>query len=181
MRNTILGFGALACIVVGVPTFISFMILGDRPPPSYAMAVGYLIMLIAFSTIFVAVKRYRDRELGGVIRFWPALQIGLGITLIGTLFYVLTWEAVLLVKGPGYIDMQVGFEVARKRAAGESEAKIAEMLAYLPAYRDNIFFRMPITALEILPVGLAVSLVSALLLRSPRFLPARATVPAPAP
>jgi hypothetical protein len=36
----------------------------------------------------------------------------------------------------------------------------------------NPLFRIPMTFLEILPVGLLVSLVSALLLRNPKLLPA---------
>jgi hypothetical protein len=38
---------------------------------------------------------------------------------------------------------------------------------------SNPFFRMPITFIEIFPVGILVSLISALLLRNSRFLPAR--------
>ena len=38
----------------------------------------------------------------------------------------------------------------------------------------NPLFRLPITFTEILPVGLIVSLISALLLRNSRFMPARA-------
>ncbi|MEI9926854.1 MAG: DUF4199 domain-containing protein [Sphingomonas sp.] len=36
-------------------------------------------MLVALTFIFVGVKRYRDVENGGVIRFLPALGMGLAI------------------------------------------------------------------------------------------------------
>ena len=39
---------------------------------------GYLTMLVALSMIFIGIKRYRDHELGGVIRFLPAFAMGLG-------------------------------------------------------------------------------------------------------
>jgi hypothetical protein len=38
---------------------------------------------------------------------------------------------------------------------------------------DNPLYRLPMTFAEIFPVGLLVTLVSAVLLRNPRFLPAR--------
>jgi hypothetical protein len=38
----------------------------------------------------------------------------------------------------------------------------------------NPLFRLPVTFIEIFPVGLLVSLISAALLRNSRFLPARA-------
>src|SRR4029079_13014119 len=40
--------------------------------------LGYLIMLVALSSILVGVKQHRDQALGGVISFRTALLIGLG-------------------------------------------------------------------------------------------------------
>jgi len=40
-------------------------------------------------------------------------------------------------------------------------------------HRNNPLFRLPMTFVEIFPVGLLIALVSAGLLRNPRFLPAR--------
>jgi hypothetical protein len=48
--------------------------------------------LIAISGIFLAVMRHRDHNLGGVIRFWQALVIGLGISLVAGIFYVAAWR-----------------------------------------------------------------------------------------
>ena len=58
---------------------------------------------------------------------------------------------------------------------GASAAALAEEAAKLEPMRVNYrnpLFRVPMTFMEIFPVGLLVSLVSALLLRNPRFLPA---------
>ena len=72
-----------------------------RPPLPYGVALGYLIMLVALSTVFVAIKRRRDTALGGAIRFWPAFGMGLAISLVASLFYVVAWEAALTVTGMG--------------------------------------------------------------------------------
>ena len=62
------------------------------------------------------------------------------------------------------------------RAKGASAAEIAKVaaeMAKLKADYANPFYRLPLTFLEIAPVGLLVSLVSAGLLRTPRFMAAR--------
>ncbi|HEY0114138.1 MAG TPA: DUF4199 domain-containing protein, partial [Allosphingosinicella sp.] len=53
------------------------------------------------------------------------------------------------------------------------QAKITETEGMVEAYK-NPLFRMPLTFVEIFPVGLLVALVSAAILRNPRVLPARA-------
>ena len=60
-----------------------------------------------------------------------------------------------------------------KGASAETLAKLsAEMEAFKVQYADPLF-RLPMTFVEIFPVGVLVSLISAALLRNSRFLPAR--------
>jgi hypothetical protein len=66
--------------------------------------------------------------------------------------------------------------VEQARARGAGAAEIARMRAEMDAFRvqyANPLFRLPMTFVEIFPVGVLVSLASAALLRNPRFLPAR--------
>ncbi len=51
--------------------------------------------LFVSGVIFLGVKRYRDQELGGVIRFGTAFMLGLGIAVVASLAYVLLWEVYL--------------------------------------------------------------------------------------
>ena len=62
---------------------------GIDVPMNTGMAIGYLTMLIGLSTVFLAVKRRRDADQGGVIRFWPALGLGLAISVVAALVYAL--------------------------------------------------------------------------------------------
>ncbi|MBD3760534.1 DUF4199 domain-containing protein [Sphingomonadaceae bacterium G21617-S1] len=176
MLRTVLTYGIVAGLIVGIPSFAITVLFADRPPLPYGMALGYLIMLIALSTVFVAVKRRRDDQLGGVIRFWPGFGLGLAISLIASLFYIAAWELALSITGTGFLANYTEAMVAdaAKRGAGAAElAGIrAEMDAFWVSYR-NPLVRIPYSFIEIFPVGLLVSLVSAGLLRNPRFLPAR--------
>jgi hypothetical protein len=141
---------------------------------------GYLVMLATLSLIFVAVKRYRDVECGGVIRFGRAFLLGLGVAVVAGLVYVIGWELYLAASGGEPSEVLTSYlnaMLADMRAAGASEAAIAarrvEMEPYVQAYR-NPLSRMLITFSEIFPVGLLVALVAALVLRNPRAFPARA-------
>ena len=149
------------------------------PVPNHASSVwfGYLVMLVALSLIFVGVKRYRDVECGGVIRFGRALRLGLGIAAVAALLYVLGWELYIAVSDTDYIAQYSAGIIDGMRAEGASaaaiEAKRGELRSLAEMYR-NPLWRMPMTFSEIFPVGLVVALVSATLLRNPKLLPARA-------
>ena len=59
---------------------------------------------------------------------------------------------------------------------GIDPAALAKLTADMEAFKTqyaNPLFRLPMTFIEIFPVGVLVSLVSALVLRNPRALPAR--------
>jgi hypothetical protein len=147
--------------------------------PSHATSewVGYLVMLAALSLIFVGMKRYRDVECGGVIGFGRAFKLGLGIAGVAGLVYVLGWETYLAVTGWDFMRDYADSVTEGMRAKGASaaaiDAKVAEMRDLAIKYRDPLF-RIPITFIEIFPVGLLVALVSAALLRNPKLMPARA-------
>lgn len=177
MFRTILLWGTVAGLIVGSILFGTTVAMADHPPSmGIGMAIGYTSMLIALSAIFVGVKRHRDDALGGVIRFWPAFGMGLGISVVAGVFYVLAWEAALAVTGLDYGAKFAEHLIAQRRAEGASAAELAritaEMKAFSVQYADPLY-RMPMTFTEIFPVGVLVSLISAALLRRSSFLPAR--------
>lgn len=138
---------------------------------------GYLTMLVALSMIFLGVKRYRDTEKGGVIRFLPALAMGLGIAVVAGVIYVVVWEIYLAASGYHFMDAYVAGIIAADKAKGMSGTALAAKIAELDAMKTNYanpLFRVPMTFLEIFPVGLIVAVLSAAVLRFPKVLPARA-------
>lgn len=141
-----------------------------------SLAFGYAVMLIAMSFIFIGVKRYRDIEGGGVIRFWRAFGLGLLIALIAGIAYALVWEAYLAATHYRFMDEYIAATLANARASGKSAADIARMTTDFDSMRAmyaNPLYRLPMTFMEVAPVGLLVAFVSAALLRNPRLLPAR--------
>jgi hypothetical protein len=136
---------------------------------------GYLTMLIALTFIFVGVKRYRDVEKGGVIKFFTAFAVGLGIAVMASLIYMLMWEIYLALTHYTFMDSYIDGIIRARKAAGVSGPALAKQIAQLNEMRAeyaNPLYRLPMTFLEIFPVGFIVALVSAALIRSSKFLPA---------
>lgn len=173
MGRIIAVYGIIAGIIVAVGMQIGINLVTDHG--ALGMVVGYLTMLVALSMVFVGVKRYRDTALGGVIRFWPAFGIGLGIAGVAGLCYVAGWEAYMYATDYTFMDVYMKQALAAKVAAGASAAELTKLSAEMEALKAqyaNPLFRMPMTFAEIAPVGLVVALVSATILRNSRAFPA---------
>lgn len=178
MLRTILIYGTIAGLIVAAPTFGLPVAMNGQPEISggLGMVIGYTTMLVALSAIFIAIKRSRDIDGGGVISFWRAFAIGLGVSVVAAIFYVLAWEAALAVTGMDFAGSYAKGVIAQKKAAGASAAELKHFIAEMDAFRvqyANPLYRLPMTFTEIFPVGVLVSLISAGLLRNRGFLPAR--------
>ncbi len=175
MLRIALVFGSIAGLIV-IAVLIAGISLGGH---SHFTSVwfGYLVMIVALSMIFLGIKRYRDTEKGGVIKFLPAFLLGLAIAAVAGVIYVVVWEGYLAASGYRFMDSYVAGIIASKKAHGLSGAALAAEVAQLNALKiqyDNPLFRLPMTFLEIFPVGFLIALISAAVLRFPRVLPARA-------
>ncbi len=169
MLRTILSYGVIGGLIAG--GILSIIVTNfEGATGQYGMAIGYLVMLIGLSTIFLAIKRQRDVAGGGVIRFLPALGMGLAISLVAGVVYAICWDVALHIIGiDAFIDKFAGTMTEGKHGAELAKAQ-AEMEGFRTAYH-NPFFRLPMTFVEIFPVGVIVSLLSAGLLCNSRFLP----------
>jgi hypothetical protein len=176
MLRTIIKYGVIAGLVVGGFEFATFVAFSGMPPLKYGMLIGYTTMLVALSAVFVGIKRHRDVDRGGVIGFWQAFAIGLGISFIAGIFYVIAWEVVQAMTHMDFGGAYANAIIASEKAKGASAEALARLSAEMEDFKvqyANPMFRLPMTFVEIFPVGVLVSLVSAGLLRNSRFLPAR--------
>lgn len=174
MLRIVLIYGVIGGVIVAVPMLVSMRTTTEGSIPENAALYGYLSMLLAFTMVFVGIKHYRDKVLGGVIRFLPALAVGLGISAVASLFWVVGWEITLASGfdfGGAYTQSVVAAAEARGAPAAEIEQVRADTARFLSMYA-NPLFRLPITFIEMFPIGVLISLISAALLRSNRFFPA---------
>ncbi|MBI3677826.1 MAG: DUF4199 domain-containing protein [Proteobacteria bacterium] len=172
MVRTSLVFGGLAgSIVIGISLVI--IVLGHEG----SLWLGYLVMIFGLSMIFFGIKRHRDGALGGVIKFLPALGLGLAIAVVASLIYMAVWEVYLAATHYTFMDSYVASAIAAAKAKGVSGAALQNEIAQLNAMKEsyaNRLYRMPMTFMEIFPVGLIIAVISAAVLRNPKVLPARA-------
>ena len=126
---------------------------------------------------FLGIKHYRDKALGGVIRFVPALLVGLGISAVACIIYAIAWEVSLAISGFDFGSFYAKQMIEGAQAKGVSAEELQKVTASAEAFAKsyaNPLYRFPMTFIEMFPVGVLISLISAGLLRNPRVLPARA-------
>ncbi|GAB3329722.1 hypothetical protein GCM10027299_33520 [Larkinella ripae] len=132
------------------------------------MALGYASMVLAFSVIFVGIKNYRDKYSDGTISFGQAFKIGLYITLISSSLYVLVWLIDYYVFIPDFMDKYTAHVLREAQSDGASPAELAtkagEMENYKAMYKNPLLVVL-LTYTEVMPIGLVISIICALLLK----------------
>ncbi len=175
MKKIVLIYGLIAgAIILGV-SYLVFVVLGDQFSHLQNEFFGYLVMVVGLSMIFVGVKQYRDKYLGGVIKFGKAFLVGFYIALVASTIYVANWEVYMQTAGSeDFITSYQNSMIEKMRENGATEAEINAQIEQNEYYADmynNTFFRILITYSEILPAGLIISLLSAALLKNAGLLP----------
>jgi hypothetical protein len=173
MKRNILVFGLIAGAIVsafmGTSMAISGCSAGNQTSMLTSMVVGFAGMAAAFSFIFVGVKNYRDKQNNGIITFGKAFLMGLMISLIASTMYVATWAVEFHFFMPNFIDSYTDMQINQITASGkpdtEIQAAIAEARQVNDNYKNNLLFFAMYTYAEILPVGLIITIISALILR----------------
>lgn len=171
MQKNILIYGLIAGVLVSV-----FMLLGinyfshceGSVDYTTSMLIGYASMLIAFSLVFVGIRNYRDKYNGGLISFGKAFKTGILIVLIASTIYVIAWLIDYFFFIPDFMDKLLAQKLDQLKGDGASQAEInkeaKEMTDMMKLYK-NPFLAALFTYVEILPVGLIVTLISALILK----------------
>jgi hypothetical protein len=175
MIRLILIYGTIAGLIVAIPMVWLMMSLTEETSPDNGALYGYLTMIVALTTVFLGIKHYRDKVQGGVIKFWTALSVGLGISAVASLIYVAGWEISLAFSGFDFADSYSKAMLDTAQQQGVSGAELERVAADAQAFVEmyaNPLARLPITFIEMFPVGVLISLLSAGLLRNSRVLPA---------
>jgi hypothetical protein len=179
MKKVVLTFGLISGLIIAVLVWVNTWLLASGHL-SYDRAelTGYASMLIALSMVFFGIKSYRDNHAEGHITFWKGVQVGILISLISGVLYFAGAESYGIAH-PGFVDnfVQRASEqtVNKMRAAGSSQEQIDKSVAEIDQMKgllQNPLIFFFICLIEILPVGIVVTLISAALLRKKELLPA---------
>lgn len=130
--------------------------------------VGYAAMIVIFSFIFIAVRHYRNKFNGGSIGFGSAFKMGALIAFIAATCYVLTWLLYYYLFVPDFLDKYIPYVLNSAASGGATPAEVAQKTSDMDKFREmykNPLFVVLVTYSEVFPVGLIVSLISALILK----------------
>lgn len=168
MKRIVLVYGAISGVIISLFLVSSIGYCYASGNFEGNMLVGYASMILSFSLIFVGIKNFRDKQNEGIISFGKAFQIGLYITLIASTCYVLTWLIDYYFFIPDFMEKFSNHALEMAKSNGESAAEISQKSKEMETYKE--MYKSPIgvtllTYLEILPVGLLVSVISALILK----------------
>ncbi len=168
MKETVLKYGlrsgailsALMVITIGGAKLLGM----DDHMGVGGMVIGYTTMVLSFTMIHFGIRSYRDTVLGGSVGFWPALRVGLLISLIASACYAASWQVLYRTMMPDFAEKygEQAVNQARERGApaAEVEKVRSEMAKFAVSYK-NPFYNFAMTILEPAPVGILIALISA--------------------
>jgi hypothetical protein len=173
MKKTVLTFGLISGFLMIALMTLS-LALSDRIGYGHNLVLGYTILILGSVLVFFGIRSYRDNIGGGQISFGRAFVVGILITLVASVCYVVTWEIIYFKFMPDFADKYAAYMIEQARAAGESAQKIqaiSDQMKSMKVMLDNPFLNAVFSFLEPFPIGLLVTLISAAILRkkpSPR-------------
>jgi len=168
MKKNILIYGLILGSVLCINMIFMVNLCYTNPDFESNAFLGYGTMLVILSLIFFGVRNYRNKELNGYISFGKALKTGTIITLISATLYVLVWLIYYYVFVPDFIDVYIPHVLNDAVKGGASATELADLSTDMANFKEmykNPLFVIMITYFEVLPVGLIVALISALILK----------------
>ncbi len=179
MKKIILTFGLISGVISSVLMCATIPFLRDLEHGDKGLVIGYTSIVLSFLLVYFGIRSYRDNLAGGSVTFGRAFGIGIGITLISCVFYVVTWEILYFNFMHGFMDSYFAKLIQKAQTApGTPEAIQAKVAAIRQSQRlyENPLVNALYTFIEPFPVGLLMTLISAVSLRKkPQASPAVAT------
>ena len=167
MKKPVLRYGLLSGLALAVMLALTVP-FEHHTSARWGMVVGYTIMVLSFLIVFVGVKQYSDVECRGKIAFGRACAAGVLMMLVSCGCYVAMWEVLVATVEKNFAHDYAASMARRAQNSGLQgaalEAKMAEIRKFEVTY-SNPVYRMAMTLLEPLPVGLVMAVVTAGVLR----------------
>ena len=162
MNNIIIKNGLFGSIIVSALLVFVTMYMKANPEKEVSMMIGFAVMILAFFFVAWGIKQQRDAN-NGLISFRNAFLTGFWITLIISTVYVLVWLIILYNFFPNFAEHYTDMAIA-KASPDELTKVTEEMNSFKEMYKNPIWVIL-FTYMEILPLGIVFSLISALILK----------------
>lgn len=170
MKKIVIIYGLIAGLIVSSVMVATTSMYCNNPNGNMTegMIYGFTAMIVAFSMAFIGIRNYRNKYNDGVISFGKAFQIGMLIVLIASTIYVLAWEIDYNFFFPDFGDKYAVKMIEAAKAKGVTAAELAKTITEMNDMKvqyKNPLYRVFMTYVEILPLGIIITLISALILK----------------
>src|SRR5258705_10656617 len=125
MKKTVLTFGLISGVISSL-MMVATVPFADRIGFDKGAIVGYTAIVLSFLLVFFGIRSYRDNVGNGQIPFGKAFAVGISITVISCIFYVVTWEILDFNFLPDFMDKYIVYIVEKLKASGAIAAVVQE-------------------------------------------------------
>lgn len=162
MNKIVLKNGLFGSLIVSTLLLSVTFYMKANPEKEVSMFFGFAGMLLAFIFVVLGIKQQRDTN-NGFISLGKAFLTGFWITLIISTIYVVVWLIVFYNFFPNFAEHYTDMAIAK--ASPDEVAQVTEeMNSFKEMYKSPIMVIL-LTYMEILPLGIVFSLISALILK----------------
>jgi hypothetical protein len=167
MKKTVLTFGLISGAICAM-MMLATVPLADKIGFDKGAVIGYTTIVLSALLVFFGVRSYRENVSSGRLTFGRGFAVGILITLLSNLCYVVTWEAVYFKFMPDFADKYSAHMIERAKSSGASEEKILQAMQEAKQFKEMYnkpVVNVALTFAEVFPIGLTVTLLSAAILR----------------
>ncbi len=162
MKNIILKNGLIGGIIVSLGMIGVTWFMKSNPNSEPNAYLGFATMFLAFAFVILGIKQLRELN-NGMLNFKQGFQTGFLISLFISTIYVIVWLIIYYKFFPNF--MEVYSELVIKNSSPEKlAANIAEMAKFKEWYKNPVMIIL-LTFIEILPIGIIITLFSAWILK----------------
>lgn len=162
MNKIVLKNGLFGSLIVSTLLLSVTFYMKANPEKEVSMFFGFAGMLLAFIFVVLGIKQQRDTN-NGFISLGKAFLTGFWITLIISTIYVVVWLIIFYNFFPNFAEHYTDMAIAK--ASPDEVAQVTEeMNSFKEMYKNPIMVIL-LTYMEILPLGIVFSLISALILK----------------
>lgn len=168
MKKIVITFGLISGAISSI-MMVGTVPFADQIGFDNGALIGYTAIVLSFMMVFFGIRSYRDNVAGGQMSFSRGFKVGILITLISCVFYVLTWQVLYRTVMSDFGEKYMAYELDKAKTEGASAADLqkqaAEMKKFWEMYQ-NPLVNVAFTFIEPFPIGLLITLISAGVLRT---------------
>ncbi len=165
MKNIVVRYGVIASlIVVGMP-LLSGLIIGFGMD-SFAMGeiVGYTSMIVAMTTVYFAMRHYRDQINNGMLSFGLGLKIGSLVSVLAGIAFAIYNVIFVTIIMPDFNEQYFAYAEGLELGTPEFEAKFTAMMES-NGFMFSVLGGTILMFATVFLIGFIMSVISALILQ----------------